>query len=346
MPGALLGGVRGISGRLSVGRLADVGAQPLGRQCRNTKPILHVGDGARRRDGVRADHLLHHGLRLFRRRDLAASSASRQDLGLGRVLDRDRRRRDGPHPDPDGPSLGALHFLSATHRKPLVLYRACACRGGLLDLVRSHARRDARVETRKSREAGPAGNVRHSGERRDVALDHRRRRGRTGVSGHPGIVGHRPNHRCGIGAHAVLMDAACHRLLLAHPRIHRVLHDHPARGGRTALQRYDGPSHLHPVPGLQPSRRHASPDDGSPARQRLEVHSDVADRLRVRADPADDLHHHGFAGDRRTAAWRPRHFWLDRQVAVGPAGCAGDGTCASSCLASAGSAGSSTWATA
>ena len=63
------------------------------------------------------------------------------------------------------------------------------------------------------------------------------------------------------------------------------------------------------------------------ARQRLEVHSDVAHRLRVRADAADDFHHHGFAGDRRTAARRPRHFWLDRQVAVGPAGCAGDRTC-------------------
>ena len=194
---------------------------------------------------------------------VAASSASRQDLGVGRVLDGDRRRRDGAHPDPDGASLGALHLLSPAHRKPLVLYRACACRGGLLDLVRSHARRDARVETRKSREAGAVGDVRNGGKRRDVALDHRWRRGRTGVSGHPGIVGHRANHRCGIGAHAVLMDAACHRLLLAHPRIHRVLHDHPARGRRTALQRYDGPSHLHPVSGLQPSGRHASSDDGS-----------------------------------------------------------------------------------
>ena len=296
----------------------------MGRQCRHSEPILHVGDGARRRDGLRADHFLHHGFRLFRRRDLAASSASREDVGVGRVLDRDRRRRDGPHPDPDGASLGALHLLSPAHRKPLVLYRACACRGGLLDLVRSHARRDARVETRKSRETGAIGDVRDGGKRRDVALDHRWRRGRTGVSGHPGIVGHRANHRCGIGAHAVLMDAACHRLLLAHPRIYCVLHDHPARGGRPALQRHDGPSHLHPVPGLQPSRRDASSDDGPPARQRLEVHSDAADRLRVGADSAHDFHHHGFAGDRRTAARRPRRFRLDRQVAVGPAGRARD----------------------
>ena len=44
----------------------------------------------------------------------------------------------------------------------------------------------------------------------------------------------------------------------------------------------------------------------------------------VRADAADDLHHHGFAGDRGTAARRPRRVRLDRRAAVGPADGAGD----------------------
>ena len=51
--------------------------------------------------------------------------------------------------DPHGPGLGALHVLSAAHGQPLVLYRAGAGRGRLVDLVRSDARRDARVEDAK-----------------------------------------------------------------------------------------------------------------------------------------------------------------------------------------------------
>ena len=72
---------------------------PLGRQCRHAGAVFHVGDGARRLDGLCADHLLHHGLRLFRCRDGARPSAARQSLGVGRVLDGDRRRRDGAGPD-------------------------------------------------------------------------------------------------------------------------------------------------------------------------------------------------------------------------------------------------------
>ena len=177
-------------------------------------------------------------------------SASRQTLGMDRVLDGDRRRRDGADPDPDGSGLGALHVLSAAHGKPLVLYRTGSRRCRLVGLVRSHARRDARVETRKSRAARAVGDVRNGRKRGDVALDHRWRRRRTAFPGHSGIAGHRANHRCGSGAHVVLVDAARHRLFLAHPGIHRVLHDDPARGRRTALQRYDGPPHLHSVSGL------------------------------------------------------------------------------------------------
>ena len=207
----------------------------MGRQCRHAGTIFHVGDGARRLDGLCADHLLHHGLRLFRCRYVARPSSPRQSLGVGRVLDGDRWRRDGAGPDHHGPGFGALHVLSAAHRKPLVLYRAGARRGWLMGLVRSHARRDARVETRKSRAARAVGDVRNGRKRGDVALDHRRRGRRTAFPGHSGIAGHRANHRCRSGAHVVFVDAARHRLFLAHPGIHRVLHDDPARGRRTPL---------------------------------------------------------------------------------------------------------------
>ena len=156
-------------------------------------------------------------------------------------------------------------------------------------------------KTRKSGPAGAAGHVRDGGECGAVALDHRRRGGRAAVSGHPGVAGPRADHRCGPGAHAVLMDAACHRLFLADPGLHRVLHDRAARGRRSALQRHHGPPHLHSVSALQPAGRNASSDDGSRARQRLEVHPGAAHRLRVGPHAADDLHHHGFAGDRRDA---------------------------------------------
>ena len=75
------------------------------------------------------------------------------------------------------------------------------------------------------------------------------------------------------------------------------------------------------------------------ARQRLEVHPGAADGLRLGADAADDFHHHGFAGDRRPAARRPRRFRLDRRAAVGAADGARDRPWLSSCSASAASAG-------
>ena len=130
------------------------------------------------------------------------------------------------------------------------------------------------------------------------------RRGRTGLSGHPGGVRLDSDDRRRSGAHAVLLDAACDRLFLADPGLHRLLHHGAARGRRTALQRHHGSPDLHPVSHLQPAGRHASPVDGSRARQRHEIHSGAADGLRLGADPADHLHDHGVAGDRRPAARR------------------------------------------
>jgi hypothetical protein len=55
----------------------------------------------------------------------------------------------------------------------LVLYRAGAGRGRLVDLVRPDARRDAAWKNGKSGPASAVGHVRDGGERDAVALDHR-----------------------------------------------------------------------------------------------------------------------------------------------------------------------------
>ena len=103
----------------------------------------------------------------------------------------------------------------------------------------------------------------------------------------------------GLARTLVLVDAARDCLFLAHPGLHRVLHDGAARGRWTSLQRHHGPPHLHSISGLQPAGRHASFDDGPRAWQRHEIHPGAADGLRVGADPADDFHHHGIVGNRR-----------------------------------------------
>ena len=127
----------------------------------------------------------------------------------------------------------------------------------------------------------------------------------------PAALGLVADHRRRAGAHAVLLDAACDRLFLADPGLHRLLHHGAARGRRPALQRHHGAAHLHPVSDLQPAGRHASSADGSRARQRHQVHSGAADGFRLGADAADDLHDHRFARDRRPAARRRGVFgWI------------------------------------
>ena len=135
----------------------------------------------------------------------------------------------------------------------------------------------------------------------------------------PAALGSGADRRCRSCANAILLDAACHRLFLAHPGLHRVLYDGATRGRRTSLQRHDGPPDLYSVPGLQPAGRNASPDDGPAAWQWLEVHPGAADSLRVGADAADDFHHLSVAGNCRPPARRPRRFRLDRGAALGTA---------------------------
>src|SRR6266545_3881490 len=90
-------------------------------------------------------------------------SASRQSLGVGRLLGSNRRRGPGGRNDLDRPGLGTLHVLSAADRQPLVLYRPSSGGDRIVGLVRADARRDAGVEARKPGASRSARNVRHRG---------------------------------------------------------------------------------------------------------------------------------------------------------------------------------------
>ncbi len=139
----------------------------------------------------------------------------------------------------------------------------------------------------------------------------------------PAALGTRPDHRCRLVADAVLMDAARDRVFLADTGLHRLLHHGTARRRRTTLQRHHGSPDIHSLPDLQPAGRHASSADGSGTWQRDQIHPGLVDGVRGRSDPADDLHHHGFARDRGTSARRPRRVRLDRGASLGPTDGAG-----------------------
>src|SRR4051795_3575710 len=130
--------------------MADVGAKPLRRTRRYARTIFHARYRARRRDGIRADDLLHSGLWLFRRGHRAQPTPARPLVGVVRILDGDNRRADGCVADWNGSGNSSLHFLSAAHRKPLVLYRTGFDRRRIMDLVRDHDPRDVAVEAGKS----------------------------------------------------------------------------------------------------------------------------------------------------------------------------------------------------
>ena len=111
--------------------------------------------------------------------------------------------------------------------------------------------------------ARAARHVRDGGERGPVAVDDGRRRHRACVPGHSRGVGMGDDGRCRPQPHAVLVDAARHRLFLAVSRLHRVLHDGAGGRRRPALQRHDGPPYLRPVHRLQPAGWNAPSVHGS-----------------------------------------------------------------------------------
>ena len=123
--------------------------------------LLPVGDRAWRVDGLRADDVLYHGFRLFRRRDCARSGICPECAGpgpgsalgvIGTVL--------AVADDPRRPRLGALHLLSAADGEPVLLHRAGAGRSRVVDLVRDHDRARWRSGSAPIPGAGPARDVR------------------------------------------------------------------------------------------------------------------------------------------------------------------------------------------
>jgi cytochrome c oxidase subunit 2 len=146
VPCSFLGGFRGFRSRMRPWHLADVGSQPAWRAYRYPWAVFHVGDGAWRRDGLRAHDILHHGLWILRRGHRVEPSASRSSMGVGRFLGIHRWRRDGALHGPVGSGLGAFHLLPTPDGKPVVLHRTGSCCWWFLDLVRSHADSHERME--------------------------------------------------------------------------------------------------------------------------------------------------------------------------------------------------------
>ena len=88
-----------------------------------------------------------------------------------------------------GPGDRALHLLPAADRQPLLLHRARARGRGLVDLVRRDDARHGAVEGGEPGRARAARHVRDGRQRRDVALDHDRRRGGARVQIIPASLG-------------------------------------------------------------------------------------------------------------------------------------------------------------
>ena len=161
---------------------------PMGRQCRHPRPILHVGDGARRRDGLRAHHLLRDGFRLFlRRRALhwdrpfpvarpgAWGAFWAAIVGVILVVHPDRGLGQASvlftfYPPLTALPPGSISALSSSWwRRGSGAYSCCG---------------DERSGSVKIQAAVPALHVCHRRQCGHVALDDVRRRGPVGLSGH------------------------------------------------------------------------------------------------------------------------------------------------------------------
>ncbi len=116
-PRPSLGRVRGLRRRRPCSASGRCGcAARCPRPVREPAELFPLGDRARRGDGLRADDLFHHGLRLLRRGNGAGPAVAGPGLGLGRLRARRGRRRDGSGDHLRRPRLGALHLLSAADR--------------------------------------------------------------------------------------------------------------------------------------------------------------------------------------------------------------------------------------
>ena len=193
-----------------------------------------------------------------------------------------------------------------------------------MDLGRADVDQSGDLEARKSRQAGAAGDVRQCRGLLSLGLDRGRRRARNHFPDPAG--GARPalDHRRRAGAGVLLLDAACDRLFLADPDLHRLLHDLPARDRRPALQRRHGADFLHPVRRGGDADRRASSVCRSAGRRRLQVHAFGVHRAGGAADAADGVHDLRLGRDRQPAARRPRRVRMGQRAALAKSDHAGD----------------------
>ena len=197
----------------------------------------------------------------------------------------------------------------------------------------------AALEAGQSRQAGAAGDVRQCRGRLSLGLDRGRRCARDHLPDPAGGARPAVDHRRRAGAGVLLLDAACDRLFLADPDLHRLLHDLSARDRRPALQRRHGADFLHPVRRGGDADRRASSVCRSAGRRRLQVHAFGIHRAGRAADAADGVHDLRLGRDRQPAARRPRRVRLGHARCPGRIRSCWRPRCRWSCLASAAPAG-------
>ena len=216
-------------------------------------------------------------------------------------------------------------FYPPLHGQPVLLPRRPDRGGRLVDLDRPHGLALRALEARPSGPAGSAGDVRHHGRRAALGLDVIGGRRGDRVPDPAQCLRLDRHDRCRSRAAAVLLDPARHRLLLADPRLHRVLRAAAAGRRRPAVQRQDGPHRVSAAAGLLDADRHSSSLRRSADRCRLQVSPRRVHRHGRGTDAAHDLHHLRFARDRGPLARRARPVRVDRRLAMGSAVRAGFG---------------------
>src|SRR5262249_4593974 len=197
---------------------------------------------------------------------------------------------------------GPLSLLPAAHGKPFLLPRRRARRRRVVVLGGTDGLQHGRLETGASRRTRPSRDVRDGGERAALGVDFGRRRAGAPVpdSAHGARLDF--DRGCRARAHALLLDAAPHRVLLAVAGVRRLVHATAASGGCAALQRSHGAGGVRAVPGRGDASRDPSPVRGSAHRHRLQVPAHGLHRGRGDSDAPDGRRNHFIAGGRRSPA--------------------------------------------
>src|SRR5215472_3955322 len=260
-------------------------------------------------------------LRLCRHRDQPRPSDPWHRSRLDRIRHLLAGDGDGGRRRPLRASVRALHFLSPSPGKRLVLRRRVSADWWLNDLGRVDGHQYDGLEARESRPSGAACDVRDHRDRVPVGVGGVRRPHRTRCHIATACLRLERSARRRARADAVLRDAARHRLFLVDAGLYRVLHTRAAGRRWAPLQRYPGAAHLHHVPALCNSRRDASPPGRSRARIRIQIRPIVSDLSRLVTDAGYRLFDVGQSGDRRP---RPRRSRAVRMASGAPLGRADD----------------------